>query len=224
MIKYVIKSRILVDCWTRDRKLGTVPVEIHILHTLRKYPHPNLADMLDYFEDDEHYYIVMGLHGGGMDLFDYIELNDHGIPEHEIRRIFKQIALGVRHLHQHNIVHRDIKDENVVLGDDGGLRLIDFGSAAYLKPGRKYETFVGTLDYAAPEILRGHTYSGKPQDVWALGILLFTLVYRENPFYDIDEIMGRELRIPFVLSEGLFTFLYNDSNRFIYISVYNRFS
>ncbi|GAN11582.1 hypothetical protein MAM1_0723c11153 [Mucor ambiguus] len=202
VIKYVIKSRILVDCWTRDRKLGTVPVEIHILHTLRKYPHPNLGDMLDYFEDDDHYYIVMGLHGGGMDLFDYIELNDHGIPEQEIRRIFRQIALGVRHLHENNIVHRDIKDENVVLGDDGGLRLIDFGSAAYLKPGRKYETFVGTLDYAAPEILRGHTYSGKPQDVWALGILLFTLVYRENPFYDIDEIMGRELRIPFVLSEG----------------------
>lgn len=45
MIKYVIKSRILVDCWTRDRKLGTVPVEIHILHTLRKTPHENLGDM-----------------------------------------------------------------------------------------------------------------------------------------------------------------------------------
>ncbi|KAI8640276.1 kinase-like domain-containing protein [Parasitella parasitica] len=203
VIKYVIKSRILVDCWTRDRKLGTVPVEIHILHTLTKFPHENLGDMLDYFEDEDHYYIVMGLHGAGMDLFDYIELNSHGIPESEIRRIFKQIALAVRHLHDHNIVHRDIKDENVVLDQQcGSLRLIDFGSAAYLKPGRKYETFVGTLDYAAPEILRGHTYSGKPQDVWALGILLFTLVYRENPFYDIDEIMGRELRIPFVLSEG----------------------
>lgn len=202
VIKYVIKSRILVDCWTRDRKLGTIPVEIHILHTLRKLPHENLGDMLDYFEDSDYYYIVMGLHGEGMDLFDYIELNDH-IEEKEICRMFKQIALGVRHLHDNKIVHRDIKDENVVLDqENGGLRLIDFGSAAYLKPGRKYETFVGTLDYAAPEILRGHTYSGKPQDVWALGILLFTLVYRENPFYDIDEIMGRELRIPFVLSEG----------------------
>jgi serine/threonine protein kinase len=158
--------------------------------------------MLDYFEDSDYYYIVMGLHGEGMDLFDYIELNDH-IEEKEICRMFKQIALGVQHLHDNKIVHRDIKDENVVLDHEhGGLRLIDFGSAAYLKPGRKYETFVGTLDYAAPEILRGHTYSGKPQDVWALGILLFTLVYRENPFYDIDEIMGRELRIPFVLSEG----------------------
>ncbi|OBZ86393.1 Serine/threonine-protein kinase ppk6 [Choanephora cucurbitarum] len=202
VIKYVIKSRILVDCWTRDRKLGIVPVEIHILHTLKKYPHKHLGDMLDYFEDNDHYYIVMKLHGEGMDLFDFIELNET-IPEAKIIQIFRQIALGVCHLHDHKIVHRDIKDENVVLDlAHGGLRLIDFGSAAYLKPGRKFETFVGTLDYAAPEILRGHTYSGKPQDIWALGILLFTLIYRENPFYDIDEIMGRELRIPFVISEG----------------------
>ncbi|KAI8888036.1 Pkinase-domain-containing protein [Backusella circina FSU 941] len=201
VIKYVIKSRILVDCWTRDRKLGTVPVEIHILHTLRKTPHKNLGDMLDYFEDNDYYYIVMELHGAGMDLFDYIEYKEQ-IEEGEIRTMFRQVAEGVCHLHDNKIVHRDIKDENVVLDDIGGLRLIDFGSAAYLKTGRKYETFVGTLDYAAPEVLKGQTYSGKPQDVWALGILLFTLVYRENPFYDIDEIMSRELRVPFVLSEG----------------------
>jgi serine/threonine protein kinase len=157
---------------------------------------------VDYFEDNDYYYIVMGLHGAGMDLFDYIEYKEQ-IEEDEIRNMFRQVAEGVCHLHDNKIVHRDIKDENVVLDDAGGLRLIDFGSAAYLKNGRKYETFVGTLDYAAPEVLKGQTYSGKPQDVWALGILLFTLVYRENPFYDIDEIMSRELRVPFVLSEGL---------------------
>ncbi|KAI8343080.1 hypothetical protein BC941DRAFT_508532 [Chlamydoabsidia padenii] len=202
VIKYVIKSRILVDCWTRDRKLGMVPAEIHILHTLRKIPHDNCGDMLDYFEDDDYYYIVMELHGAGMDLFDYIEFKDT-MHESEIRSIFKQIAMAVRHLHTHKIVHRDIKDENVVLDHNGGIRLIDFGSAAYIRPGRRYETFVGTLDYAAPEILRGQTYEGPPQDVWALGILLYTLVYRENPFYDIDEIMARELRVPFIFADGL---------------------
>ncbi|ORY96432.1 kinase-like domain-containing protein [Syncephalastrum racemosum] len=200
VIKYVIKSRILVDCWIKDRKLGVIPVEIHILHTLRKIPHKNCSDMLDYFEDDDHYYIVMGLHGAGMDLFDYIELKE-GMADKEIQCIFRQIAEAVQHLHEHKIVHRDIKDENVVLDQDGGVRLIDFGSAAYLK-GRRYDTFVGTLDYAAPEILAGKTYEGPPQDIWALGILLYTLVYRENPFYDIDEILGHELRVPFVLSEG----------------------
>lgn len=56
-------------------------------------------------------------------------------------------------------------------------------------------------DYAAPEVLQGKSYRGKEQDVWALGILLYTLVYKENPFYSVDEIMDHELRIPWVLSD-----------------------
>ncbi|KAI7878361.1 kinase-like domain-containing protein, partial [Mucor mucedo] len=200
VIKYVIKSRILVDCWTRDRKLGLIPAEIHVLHTLRKIPHINCSDMLDYFEDEDNYYIVMDLYGAGMDLFDYIELKN-GMSEAEIKAIFHQVVLAVGHLHDHRIVHRDIKDENVILDLKGGVRLIDFGSAAYIKEGRKYETFVGTLDYAAPEILKGQAYTGPPQDIWACGTLLYTLIYRENPFYNIDEIMEHELRIPFVLSQ-----------------------
>lgn len=56
-------------------------------------------------------------------------------------------------------------------------------------------------DYAAPEVLQGRPYRGKEQDVWALGILLYTIVYKENPFYSIDEIMDRELRIPWIMSE-----------------------
>ena len=57
------------------------------------------------------------------------------------------------------------------------------------------------LDYAAPEVLRGLSYRGKEQDVWALGILLYTIIYKENPFYSIDEIMDHDLRVPYVLSE-----------------------
>ncbi|KAI7906187.1 kinase-like domain-containing protein [Cokeromyces recurvatus] len=202
VIKYVIKSRILVDCWARDRKLGTVPGEIHILNTLRNSPHENLCNMLDYFEDADNYYIVMSLYGdSSMDLFDYIELHD-SIPEEDIRYIFKQTVLGVQHLHNNQIVHRDIKDENIIISQ-GHVQLIDFGSAAYIRPHKKFETFVGTLEYAAPEVLQGHSYSGKPQDIWALGILLFTLVHRETPFYNTEQIMEKELRLPFVLTEGL---------------------
>lgn len=56
-------------------------------------------------------------------------------------------------------------------------------------------------DYAAPEVLAGKPYRGKEQDVWALGILLYTIVYKENPFYSIDEIMDRDLRIPYIMSD-----------------------
>ena len=53
-------------------------------------------------------------------------------------------------------------------------------------------------DYAAPEVLQGRPYRGKEQDVWALGILLYTMIYKENPFYNINEIMDHPLRIPFL--------------------------
>ena len=56
-------------------------------------------------------------------------------------------------------------------------------------------------DYAAPEVLAGASYRGKEQDVWALGILLYTILYKENPFYSIDEIMDHDLRVPYVMSE-----------------------
>lgn len=87
-----------------------------------------------------------------------------------------------------------------MLDGDGNIKLIDFGSAAYIKNG-PFDVFVGTIDYAAPEVLAGKSYRGKEQDVWALGVLLYTICYKENPFYNIDEIMDRELRIPFVISE-----------------------
>ncbi|KAF2264925.1 Pkinase-domain-containing protein [Lojkania enalia] len=203
VIKYVTKRRILVDTWTRDRRLGTVPLEIHVLDYLRRdgYKHPNIVEMSDFFEDDINYYIEMVPHGlPGMDLFDYIELRVN-MEESECRKIFVQTAEAVHHLHtKAKVVHRDIKDENVILDGEGNIKLIDFGSAAYIKSG-PFDVFVGTIDYAAPEVLAGKSYRGKEQDVWALGILLYTIVYKENPFYSIDEIMDHDLRVPYVMSE-----------------------
>ncbi|KUI59550.1 Serine/threonine-protein kinase PSK2 [Cytospora mali] len=203
VLKYVTKKRILVDTWTRDRKLGTVPLEIHVLSFLRREDlrHPNIVEMEDFFEDDVNYYIEMVPHGlPGMDLFDYIELRSN-MEEHECRSIFIQVARAIHHLHiKAKVVHRDIKDENVVLDGEGIIKLIDFGSAAYVKSG-PFDVFVGTIDYAAPEVLAGNPYNGKEQDVWALGILLYTIIYKENPFYSIDEIMDRDLRVPYTISD-----------------------
>jgi protein-serine/threonine kinase len=147
VLKYVTKRRILVDTWTRDRKLGTVPLEIHVLDYLRRdgLRHPNIVEMVDFFEDDVNYYIEMLPHGlPGMDLFDYIELRVN-MTEDECRSIFVQVAKAIHHLHtKAHVVHRDIKDENVVLDGEGNIKLIDFGSAAYTKNG-PFDVFVGTI-------------------------------------------------------------------------------
>lgn len=217
VLKYVTKQKILVDTWTRDRCLGTVPLEIHVLDYLRRdgLKHPNIVEMEGFFEDDINYYIEMVPHGlPGMDLFDYIELRAN-MDEGECRNIFRQVVDAIHHLHTKAlIVHRDIKDENVILDGEGRIKLIDFGSAAYIKNG-PFDVFVGTIgelllylsimacpdivtDYAAPEVLQGKSYRGKEQDIWALGILLYTIIYKENPFYNIDEILDHPLRIPFL--------------------------
>lgn len=147
VLKYVTKRRILVDTWTRDRRLGTVPLEIHVLDYLRRDElwHPNIVEMDGFFEDDVNYYIEMVPHGlPGMDLFDYIELRTN-MDEGECRNIFQQVVDAVHHLHTKAlVVHRDIKDENVILNGEGKIKLIDFGSASYIKNG-PFDVFVGTI-------------------------------------------------------------------------------
>lgn len=147
VLKYVTKKKILVDTWTRDRRLGTVPLEIHVLDYLRRdgLKHPNIVEMEGFFEDDVNYYIEMMPHGlPGMDLFDYIELKAN-MDETECRNIFRQVVDAIHHLHTKAlVVHRDIKDENVILDGEGKIKLIDFGSAAYIKNG-PFDVFVGTI-------------------------------------------------------------------------------
>lgn len=147
VLKYVTKKRILVDTWTRDRRLGTVPLEIHVLDYLRRdgLSHPNIVEMIDFFEDSLNYYIEMIPHGlPGMDLFDYIEMRST-MEEAECRNIFLQVVSALHHLHMTAfVVHRDIKDENIILDGENKVKLIDFGSAAYIKNG-PFDVFVGTI-------------------------------------------------------------------------------
>jgi protein-serine/threonine kinase len=191
------------------------PLEWHAkisAETVKNRGHPNICKMLDFFEDREFYYrecllvylylgrgiicwyygfygslVVMPRFGVGLDLFDRVESAPDGLPAFEIRSLLGQLSDALRFLHANGVVHRDIKDENVVLDGQGHCQLIDFGSAAHWRPGRKWDTFSGTLDYASPEILRGEMYSGKEQDVWALGVVGYVLICGETPFLSADE-------------------------------------
>lgn len=96
---------------------------------------------------------VMYRFGTGKDLFDHVEMNPYGLPIDEIISICRQVSAAIAFLHQNRIVHRDIKDENVILDGAGGVQLIDFGSATYYREGQLFDTFSGTLEYVAHKIL-----------------------------------------------------------------------
>ena len=196
VLKAIFKERILVDTWVRDKDLGTIPSEIQILNKINQDPHPNIMRIIDFFEDDKCYYLETMQHGDppAIDLFDLIEVKTD-MTEFECKYIYFQCCSAMAYLHHHGIVHRDIKDENIIVDQDFTVKLIDFGSAAYTKDG-PFGVFVGTIDYAAPEVLNGKPYDGRAQDVWAMGVLLYTIIFKENPFCSVDEIVEGKLTFP----------------------------
>lgn len=133
-----------------------------------------------------------------MDLFECIEQHD-SLSEEIAKKVFRQVALAVRHLHSRGVVHRDIKDENIVVDDNFNVRLIDFGSATVEPRGNQnhlFDRFYGTIQYAAPEILRGEKYCGRPTDIWALGVLLYTILCGEVPFASSEQAMQASIKPP----------------------------
>ncbi|KAJ1501930.1 hypothetical protein HMI54_009570 [Coelomomyces lativittatus] len=201
VVKIIEKDRILVDTWTQSKDSTPIPLELSILELLKTHSHPNVVQLERYFEDDDHYFVVMRSHGKCIDLFDFIEMHRTG-EEIEKQYIFFQICNAISHLHSLDLVHRDIKDENIILNERQHALLIDFGSAAYTRSeSNQFNTFCGTIDYCPPEVVLGKPYQGKPQDIWALGILLYVLLYGEVPFFNFDEILSRSIRVPKVISD-----------------------
>uniref|UniRef100_A0A915DAD7 Protein kinase domain-containing protein n=1 Tax=Ditylenchus dipsaci TaxID=166011 RepID=A0A915DAD7_9BILA len=126
-----------------------IPIEVHLLETLN---HPNIVKVLDVFENDKYYQLVMEKLGCGMDLFEFIENMHTKLNEPLTSYIFKQIVSAVDYLHENHIVHRDLKDENVIIDQNFCCKLIDFGSAAYFG-----EIF--------PEVLTGNKYLGPELEI-----------------------------------------------------------
>lgn len=142
--------------------------------------------------------LVFAYNPNCVDLFEYIETHPN-LKDSEIIDIFSQICAAVQFLHEHGIVHRDIKDENILIDTRGGkVKLIDFGTAAFISDnnGNLFKEYVGTFAYAPVEALRGLEYDGFKQDIWCLGIVLYTLAYGCVPFNSAKEAMQGFLRLP----------------------------
>jgi PAS domain-containing serine/threonine kinase len=204
VVKFLRKSGVLKDCWVDDEDMGLVALEISLLARLH---HPNIVMLLEAYENKHYFQLVMEKHGDGLDLFEFIEKSPR-VTEPLVSYMFRQVVAGLDYLHGRNILHRDVKDENIIMDRHFHMKLIDFGSAAYMEPGKLFHTFCGTLEYCSPEVLLGNSYPGPELEMWALGVTLYTLVFGENPFFDVEETISGHLQPPYLTSPGLMKVLF----------------
>lgn len=143
--------------------------------------HPNIVNIYDVGEEDNIYYIVME-YVSGETLKQYIQKHSP-IPLEKVIDIMLQITSGISHAHQNNIIHRDIKPQNILLDKDGNVKITDFGIAIALTSTTITHTnsVMGSVHYISPEQARGGI-STKKSDIYALGIVMFELLTGSLPF------------------------------------------
>ncbi|XP_076073613.1 cyclin-dependent kinase-like 2 isoform X11 [Mytilus galloprovincialis] len=161
--------------------------EVRMLKQLR---HDHLVNLIEVFRRKKRLYLVFEF--VDHTVLDELEKCPNGLDENTVRRILWQVLKGVEFCHVHNIIHRDVKPENILVSKSGVVKLCDFGFARTLaQPGESYTDYVATRWYRAPELLVGDTKYGKAVDIWAIGCLLSEMLTGEPLFpgdSDIDQL------------------------------------
>ncbi|XP_021071036.1 sperm motility kinase X-like [Mus pahari] len=160
-----------------EKNDSVIMTEIDIIKSL---DHPNIIKLFHIIETREHTYMVME-HAAGGDLVSHIE-KVGCLQEEETHRIFTQMVCAVNYCHENSIAHRDIKPDNILLDGRGSVKLCDFGLAIKVTSGQRFKGFCGTLEYCAPEIFTDVEYDAQANDIWSLGVVLYTMVTGRFPF------------------------------------------
>lgn len=141
--------------------------------------HPNIVNVFDVGDDEGAYYIVMELIEG-ITLKEYI--NKKGkLSIKEATSIAIQVSMGLEAAHNHGIVHRDVKPQNIIISTDGKVKVTDFGIARAASSNTISSNVMGSVHYSSPEQVRGG-YSDEKSDIYSLGITLYEMVTGRVPF------------------------------------------
>ncbi|KAK7895411.1 hypothetical protein WMY93_020736 [Mugilogobius chulae] len=158
------------------------------ISSLESLHHPNMVRLYEVVDTPSRLYLVQEYAGGGdlsHHIYTYGKLSDHFS-----KITFAQILAAVKYMHSQNIVHRDLKAENVLFTLSGSVKVADLGFSVRLSNrNQQLETLCGSPPYAAPELFQEQSYLGPPVDVWAMGVLLFFMVTGTMPFR--AETMGK---------------------------------
>ncbi|VVT49923.1 uncharacterized protein SAPINGB_P002511 [Magnusiomyces paraingens] len=169
-------TRVVLKCAAK-----TDPQLVREIHHHRLLRHPHIAQFYEYIVTESAVWLVIE-YCPRNDLYGYL-VKRRRLPEDETRRLFAQICGAVAYTHSRHCAHRDLKLENILLDKHANAKLSDFGFTRELPtPHALLETVCGTTCYMAPEVLARKRYSGEAVDVWALGVICYTLLYGEMPF------------------------------------------
>ncbi|KAH8269759.1 hypothetical protein KR018_000421 [Drosophila ironensis] len=159
--------------------------EIDIMNQLH---HQKLINLHDAFEDDDEMVLILEFLSGG-ELFERITTEGYVMTEAEVINYMRQICEGIRHMHEKNIIHLDIKPENIMCQTKSStnVKLIDFGLATRLDPNDVVKITTGTAEFAAPEIVNREPV-GFYTDMWATGVLAYVLLSGLSPFAGDNDI------------------------------------
>ncbi|DBA96260.1 TPA: hypothetical protein ACH3X3_002445 [Trebouxia sp. C0006] len=168
--------------------------------------HPYIVTLRCSFQTSSKLYLVLDFINGGHLFF---QLYRQGIFDEQLARLYTaEIVLAIAHLHSLGFVHRDLKPENVLLDSEGHIKVTDFGLAkGNMADGERTNSFIGTMEYMAPEIIQGKGH-GKDVDWWSVGILLFEMMTGMPPFNAKSrnqlqkQITGGKLKYPSFLSRN----------------------
>jgi len=164
-----------------DESMKLLVTEISIMKSSH---HPNIVDYIDSHIVHDQLWVIMEFMGGGcltevLEQFEYVQMH-----ETQIALLCQECLKALTYIHSLHRIHRDIKSDNILLGDDGSVKIADFGWSIHA-PTTKRQTLCGTLDYLPPEMVEGAPHDYRV-DIWSLGVLCYEFCTGKPPFETSD--------------------------------------